>query len=150
MIGYLWLQLWLKNHCKITRYYSIFQLSLSLLLNYYQYNCNKTISSVSVYVLWVLNSTAGMCNIMPLLSRTSTARPAWHRKLILNVLVNMFGRHYAHRKQYVKPLRNIVTCDLRSWKVNGAGIAFTDHPEVYMTMIGRISYLIFFFNMQLL
>ncbi len=30
-------------------YYTIFQVSLLLLLNNYQYNCNNTISSVSVY-----------------------------------------------------------------------------------------------------
>ncbi len=47
-IGDLWLQLWLKNCCKNTGYYFIFQLSLLLLLNYYQYNCNNNISSVSV------------------------------------------------------------------------------------------------------
>ncbi len=47
-IGDLWLQLWLKNCCKNTGYYSIFKLSLLLLLNNYQYNCNNTISSVSV------------------------------------------------------------------------------------------------------
>ncbi len=47
-IGELWLQLWLKNLCKNTRYYSIIQLSLLQLLNSYQYNCNNTISSVSV------------------------------------------------------------------------------------------------------
>ncbi len=46
-IGDLWLQVWLKNCCKNTGYYSIFQLSLLLLLNNYQYNCNNTISSVS-------------------------------------------------------------------------------------------------------
>ncbi len=45
-----WLQLWLKNHCKNIRYYSIFQLSLLLLLNNYQYNCNNTISSANVMV----------------------------------------------------------------------------------------------------
>ncbi len=42
-----WWQLWLKNHCKNTRYYSIFQLSLLLLFDNYQYNCNNIISSVS-------------------------------------------------------------------------------------------------------
>ncbi len=47
-IGNFWLQLWPNNHCKNTGYYSIFQLSLLLLLNNYQYNCNNTISSVSV------------------------------------------------------------------------------------------------------
>ncbi len=50
VIGYLWLQLWLKNHCKNTGYYSIFQLLLLLLLNNYQYKCNNIISSVSVAV----------------------------------------------------------------------------------------------------
>ncbi len=45
-----WLQLWLINRCKkTTGYYSIFQLSLLLLLNNYQYNCNNTISSVSIF-----------------------------------------------------------------------------------------------------
>ncbi len=43
MIGDLWLQLWLKNHCKNTGYYSIFQLALLLLLNNYYYNCNTTL-----------------------------------------------------------------------------------------------------------
>ncbi len=47
-IGYFWLQLWLQNHCKNTAFYFMFQLSLLLLLNNYQYNCNNTISSVSV------------------------------------------------------------------------------------------------------
>ncbi len=48
-IGDLWLQLWLKNHCKNTGYCSIFHLSLLLLLNNYQYNCNNTVVySVSV------------------------------------------------------------------------------------------------------
>ncbi len=47
-IGDLWLQLWLTNHCKNTGYYSIFPLLLLMLLNNYQYNCNNTISSVSV------------------------------------------------------------------------------------------------------
>ncbi len=50
-IGDLWLQLWLKNSCKNTGYYSIFQLLLLLLLNNYQYNCNNTISSASVQSL---------------------------------------------------------------------------------------------------
>ncbi len=45
---HIWLQLWLQNHCKNTGFYSVFQLSFLLLLNYYQYNCNNTISSVSV------------------------------------------------------------------------------------------------------
>ncbi len=48
-ISYLWLQLWLNNHCKNTGYYFIFQLSFLLLLNNYQYNCNNTISSVTVH-----------------------------------------------------------------------------------------------------
>ncbi len=42
------LHLWLKNCCKNTEYYSIFHISLLLLLNNCQYNCNNTISSVSV------------------------------------------------------------------------------------------------------
>ncbi len=46
--GDLLLQLWLKNCCKNTGYYSIFLLSLLFLLNNYQYKCNNTISSVSV------------------------------------------------------------------------------------------------------
>ncbi len=48
-IGDLWLQLWLKNHCKNTGYYSIFQLLHLMLLNNvnYEYNCNNTI------LLWV-------------------------------------------------------------------------------------------------
>ncbi len=49
------LKVWLKNHCKNTGYYSIFQLSLLLLLNNYQYNCNNTISSVSAQLLWFLS-----------------------------------------------------------------------------------------------
>ncbi len=49
-IGDLWLQLWLKNHCENTGYYFIFQLALLLLLNNYQYNCNNTISSMSVLI----------------------------------------------------------------------------------------------------
>ncbi len=50
------MQLWLKNLCKNTGYYSIFQLSLLLLLNNYQYNCNNIISSVSVGNTESLNS----------------------------------------------------------------------------------------------
>ncbi len=42
-----WLQWWLKNRCKNTGYYSIFQLLRLLLLNNYQYNCTNTISSAS-------------------------------------------------------------------------------------------------------
>ncbi len=45
-----WLKMLLKNHCKNTGYYSIFQLWIVLLLNKYQYNCNNTISSVSVAI----------------------------------------------------------------------------------------------------
>ncbi len=55
IFGNLWLKLWLNNCCKNTGYYSIFQLSFLLLLNYYQYqnNCNNTISSVSAVVyIW--------------------------------------------------------------------------------------------------
>ncbi len=45
------LQTWLKNHKNSTNtgYYSIVQLSLLLLLNNYQYNCNNTISSLSAH-----------------------------------------------------------------------------------------------------
>ncbi len=49
VIDDLWLQLWLRvNCCKKTGYYSIFQLSLLWLLINNQYNCNNTITSVSV------------------------------------------------------------------------------------------------------
>ncbi len=59
-IGDLWLKLWLNNCCKNTGYYSIFQLSLLLLLNNYQYNSSNTISSVSVVILpRSYNSKAG-------------------------------------------------------------------------------------------
>ncbi len=41
------------NRCTNTGFYSIFQRSLLLLLNNYQYNCNNTISSVSVVILFL-------------------------------------------------------------------------------------------------
>ncbi len=51
-----YLQLWHKNHCTNTGYYSIFQLLLFVLLNNNQYNCNNTISSVSAYSSYILSS----------------------------------------------------------------------------------------------
>ncbi len=58
---YLWLQLWLKNRCKNTDYYYIFQKSLLLHLNNYQHNCNNTISSMSVAIIeWYL------CKVKPI------------------------------------------------------------------------------------
>ncbi len=53
-IAYFWLQLWPQNSCKNIGYYSIFQLSLLQLLNNFQYNCNNTISSVSVAVQYCI------------------------------------------------------------------------------------------------
>ncbi len=52
--------MWLKNHSKNTRYYSIFQLSPILLLNNNQYNCNSTNSSVSV-VTHILDHNCCLC-----------------------------------------------------------------------------------------
>ncbi len=50
------LQLWIKNRCNNTGYYSIFQPSLSLLLNNSQYNRNNTIYSVSVHISALLDT----------------------------------------------------------------------------------------------
>ncbi len=66
-IDNVWMQLWLKNHCKNTEYYSIFQLLLLLFLNNYQHNCNNTISSVSVDLVlppWAFHPCSSACSAL--------------------------------------------------------------------------------------
>ncbi len=66
-IADLWLQLWLKNHCKNIAYYSIIQLTILLLLNNYEYNCNNSISSVSVVMYVCVPFQCEYCALFPLL-----------------------------------------------------------------------------------
>ncbi len=92
-IGDLWLQLWLQNCCKNTEYYSIFQLSLLLLLNNYQYNCNNTISSVRVGLkLNQYNVTAFLYVLVnPVLFNLDNAlidKPRGVTKLLINSILN--------------------------------------------------------------
>ncbi len=81
--GDLWLQLWLKNRCKNTGYYSTFHLSLLLLLNNYQYNYNNTISSVSLE--WFSYHTTGAQHTTDIHDITNTSyfifmyySPSWY------------------------------------------------------------------------
>ncbi len=74
-IGDLWLQLWLKNCCKNTGYCSIFQLSLLLLLNKYQYKCNNTISSVSLLIKILQPLSVPEHNIITPSKNISMGRP---------------------------------------------------------------------------
>ncbi len=67
---YFWLQLWHKNHCKNTGYYSIFQLSLLLLL------ITTNITVIILFLFWVyvveLFSIIWTCSCM-VISEFSTA-----------------------------------------------------------------------------
>ncbi len=131
MIGELWLHLWLKNHCKNTRYYSIFQQSLLLLLNNYQYNCNNTISSVSAVEINQYDIT--MATHYDITMGNDIDRDAYCEI----TMGNDIDRMPIVISQWVMPLleTSIVTCySLVQWDAKWSDSLIPEHATIHLKL----------------
>ncbi len=114
--GDLCLQLWLKNHCKNTGYYSTFQLLLLPFLNYYQYNCNNTICSVSVRNF--INRICLKCSKMVIHVKKQQNMDS-NMTCKFNYLIKIHGQNFTkHKNEYLTECEVKTSTLYRMPKVN--------------------------------